>query len=746
MRVQQVNNIRQMTNKGNYYTSPTTTSPPKITTSQWDNNNIQSNESRKDSRSTSQKPIPVRRIRSATNSSLLGKVPNSFAPITSHYALNDTLYQAFYRLLEKKHYPTALSVGLQFCRVALWDIPQHGYYNSPKYHDLKIKSAKNALHVSDVLSGVVVRCAPSIKANGGQELYQEKRKEVELVKSVARDHYHLIVLEDIDISPSKARVNADAVQKRQDAKIDDAHHVGWMDMLDCAEINLNICPYSNPLSSVSEEIDHDNNDAGGREEDDQNIGKDRFDGNKVQRLTPHDEKRHRPKHGPSQIEMSRSSSAPAYLGKSIHSNNHPHAEIREPPPPTTTIFEEDAQLSTIHECTTNEENVMDGESKTEEDLQFESDLERALYLSGLEIQPSYQGTIRDPYIPMTSTQGDGISVLTLTKLYKDDFEELRNNRSIHVSFLDTYQGRVRDSLNGCTVIAPLLAIHHLCDDDTLRQRNDILLQGKEDMDALHRLDTKNFGLHDETIRVVIDVQAAIVAPLVRQRLGLPKDALIIPSDVHDYLIDENFLRQDQFSGVYGGNIMDDEHLTKFIDALSKFGRRQGIDIDTAEPVESRKIAATFFFHEHVISLHRVTKHVITSFEDQGHHPQGATKKRFFTRLGRRKAKKMPNDRNDENIVTLTEEEAWYEIIDSLPGAAMLNRDEDREQIGNHYDFHLKSTARIRCSNTKSLHASLRWYACSKFTPEDQKFIDSYQWNDRNVEFDPRVFQAFVWSD
>jgi hypothetical protein len=601
MRLQQSNEIRPMTSKRDTYYNklPTNVSPSKITASQWDDNNIHSNDhSNKNSKTTtgtSPRPVPVRRIRSATNSSLLGKTPNSFAPITSHYALNDTLYQAFYRLLEKKHYQTALSVGLQFCRVALWDIPQHGYYNSPKYHDLKVKSAKNALHVSDVLSGVVVRCAQSLKANGGQELYREKQKEVELVMNVARDHYHLIALQNINTySSSDVEDIVDKSQKRRDAKGNHVHHAGWMDILDCADINLHICPYSNFLSSVSEENGYEGDDngvVGERKNGDEHVGKGDLEKTQLQLVTQPDEKRKPPtKDVLSQIEMSRSSSAPAHLGKSVHSHSHSNVEIREPPP-TSTIStaivceEEDMQLSTIHECQSKDEYLMNGETKAEVDLRFESDLERALYLSGLEILPMHhQGTT-----PMTHTRGDSVAIQTLSKLYKDDFEEMRNNRSIHVSFLDTYQGRIRDSLNGCTVIAPLLAIHHLCDDDTLRQRNDILLQGKKEVDDLDLChDTKHVGLHDETIRVVIDIQAAIVAPLVRQRVGLPKDALIIPSDVHDYLIDENFLRQDQFGGVFGGNILDDEHLSKFIDTLSKFGRRQGVDIDTAEPVESRK--------------------------------------------------------------------------------------------------------------------------------------------------------------
>ena len=87
---------------------------------------------------------------------------------------------------------------------------------------------------------------------------------------------------------------------------------------------------------------------------------------------------------------------------------------------------------------------------------------------------------------------------------------------------------------------------------------------------------------------------------------------------------------------------------------------------------------------------------------------------------------------------------WFEIIDSLPGASMLSYDEDCREEDLSYT--LSSTARIRCNSAKSLKACLRWYACSKFTESDKKFINSYQWDAMNMEFDPRVFQAFVWSD
>ena len=48
---------------------------------------------------------------------------------------------------------------------------------------------------------------------------------------------------------------------------------------------------------------------------------------------------------------------------------------------------------------------------------------------------------------------------------------------------------------------------------------------------------------------------------------MSKHALIIPSDVHDYLVDENILPQDKFVGVCGGDIMDERHLKELVEMI-----------------------------------------------------------------------------------------------------------------------------------------------------------------------------------
>ena len=601
---------------------------------------------------------------------------------------------------------TALAVGIQYCRVALWDIPQHSYYGSPKYQDLKHESAKCALEVSDLLPVIVQSVSKELQAKG-QNRFNEKLEEVSLLNQLSKEHYHSIV----SLSP----ISLQAKEIKKEVLEVDEGFPNWLKALDCGD-NLDLCV--NPgddkkLASVKEDgsVQAQNGAKSSGTQQDGRSPRDKLE-DQYKKSEP--------------IEFSRTSSAPAHLGKDM--KDRVNSESREPPP---TIEEIDVQYQ-----------IAENESK--EIMQYESDLERALYLSGLEFQTTSQDTsnqVDRRYQYLKPVGSDVVALQTLSQLYRDDFEDLRKSQMIKVSYLETFQGRVKGSVNGCTVIAPLLAIHHLCDDKELEGRNWILNELREPRSMRSFMSTGfGNGIEDELVRVVIDTQAPLLLPQVREKLGLPDGALIIPSDVHDYLIEENFLSQQHFSGVFGGNILDDGHLSQFVDFFASFGRGNG------EGVESRKVAATFFFHEHVISLLRITRRIQTSLRYQ-EIPKVTTKKEkgFFKKFRNRKNKDVP-ETSLADITTIIEEENWFEIIDSLPSAAMLNNDEDREQQTEEECYsHLPVTARIRCKDKKSLHAALRWYACSKFTPDDQKFIDSYQWDDKNMEFDSRVFQGFVWA-
>ena len=183
---------------------------------------------------------------------------------------------------------------------------------------------------------------------------------------------------------------------------------------------------------------------------------------------------------------------------------------------------------------------------------------------------------------------------------------------------------------------------------------------------------------------------------------------------------------EQFLTVCGGNILEEEHLNAFMDELRTVG--------------PKKLAASFFFHEHVITILQL--------------------------------------RRDDSTV-------WFDIIDSLPHAetllhvgeststmsaqgsgrlsdaaigggseASLRFDSEGTAIDGFSHFseefvvdHVPppEAVRIRCLDIESLKATLLWYACSVFTPENRAYIDVYEWDEKLSDFDPRVFQAFLWT-
>jgi hypothetical protein len=331
----------------------------------------------------------------------------------------------------------------------------------------------------------------------------------------------------------------------------------------------------------------------------------------------------------------------------------------------------------------------------------ELEIERALFLSGLEVCPRKTSTEE---LDASANYEDSlnisaisrIDIVTLSELYREDFDSLLETKRVRISRVATYQGRTPGSINGCTLIAPLLCIHHFHDQHVIPDP----------------------GLPDSVIIQAIDQETPEILRELRGSLGLTKDAFIIPSDAHDYLIGRQLLSTDQFVNVCGGNILDDEHVNSFVQVLAS------ADSKTNSTSKVKKVACTLFFHEHVVAIHRLER---------------------------------------ENG------KAWYDIIDSLPLQKTLRlttkMDESRDgppknqDILDLYgssefqDFHpdlseeiVQNTARIRCLDLEALKATLRWYACSKFSRENRIYIDQYPWSDMNTDFDPRVFQTFVWKE
>jgi len=314
--------------------------------------------------------------------------------------------------------------------------------------------------------------------------------------------------------------------------------------------------------------------------------------------------------------------------------------------------------------------------------------------------------------------GNFDSIMSMTLLYREQYRAMYNCGKFHIHFLNTYQGRNPSTTNGCTVIAPLTCVQYF----TSSEEKNVVNNKMETMDELSPW---NNGIPDRLINYVIDEHAASILPDVRRKLRLDHDAFIIPSDVHDHLIDMGLLSTSQFVSVCGGNILDDNHLHSFKMSLLLLD-----DERERMRLKGRKTAATFFFHGHVIALHVIRKNgkeddVSIELIDSLPDPR--------TWVTRRPSNVGQKDRFSQSTPR------WGNIRQQLDD----NEDDDDHGLS-------MNAVRIRCTDIEHFDTLIRHYACSKFSSEERQFMDTTAWEDNNgyceYSFDPRVFQAFIWAE
>lgn len=245
-----------------------------------------------------------------------------------------------------------------------------------------------------------------------------------------------------------------------------------------------------------------------------------------------------------------------------------------------------------------------------------------------------------------SVRKEKVSFRSTKQRAAEKYQELRANNRIKVMSIPTHQGRLGHSTNGCAVISPLVVSRHL--------------HGRS-------------AVTDDEIVSIIDRECGPLLRDIRGKLGLGGDALIIPSDVHDYLVDEKLLSQEAFVGATGGNIMDPKHLAEFLQLL---------DVGEKNSHRDKRTGAALFFREHVVSIVKVP---------------------------------------------LSPGKWCFDLIDSLPGST-------------------GQASRTRCRDLSAFEAYVRYYASKKFSESNCDHIDKNDWNDTMADFDPRVFQGFVWGD
>ena len=341
------------------------------------------------------------------------------------------------------------------------------------------------------------------------------------------------------------------------------------------------------------------------------------------------------------------------------------------------------------------------------------DLRRVLFISGLDIHfnDTDNAASSSSATPMAPTgakkrESAGVSIEILSTCYHEDFDALRTSGRILTRQLPTYQGRVPGSVNGCTIIAPLLCIHHF----------------------LYNSSIPDPGLPDHAIVQVIDEETPNILPMVRESLGLVKDAFLIPADAHDCLISEQYMCHEQFLTVCGGNILEDSHLQAFLDQLGTVG--------------PKKLAASFFFHEHVITILQLRRSQNSAWYDvidSLPHKETLT---FVDETSTTRSSSGTGSVHSNDATTSPKHQDWkwsesVELGDSAEGYFGQNLNEDLRPV---------YATRIRCWDVESLKTTLLWYACSVFSQQNRTYIDNYEWDEKLPDFDPRVFQAFIWRE
>jgi hypothetical protein len=224
------------------------------------------------------------------------------------------------------------------------------------------------------------------------------------------------------------------------------------------------------------------------------------------------------------------------------------------------------------------------------------------------------------------------------------------------------------------------------------------------------------------INEVIDVHTVSVLPTVRSKLGLPPDSFIVPSDVHDYLIDVGLLSTSQFVGVCGGNILDDDHIEQFKSTLLLLD-----DERERERLKGKRLGATFFFAGHVIAFHLINNEGCTHIELIDSLPNHETwSRRLSSDLSSSCEYREPSETSSRS---------------SDPSDGLWERSDkmfDYEQNRN--------AVRVRCLDVRHMDTLVRHYALAKFSDEEKRFCDEQVWQEANSSFDPRVFQAFIWAE
>ena len=783
-------------------------------------------------------PPPMTQL---TRRSTLHKTTASLAsyratPITKHYSLNNQILTAFEHQYESKLYNVAYAIGLQFVETALLEIPKHGYFYSTRHTDDRMTNSLNAIRVSSMLRTILeqqqehptqdfgldvsleykkvqtlasLAVAQSESANNDQYDGPRARVEAELHKMKKQENPTMLLgdacgplMESFSetMCPPGGFASFMPATPRTSATAANAASTGQPQSPGLSHIRTTSSGYAQipgPLDPPTERtvstmmremMEHPHaarGDSGDSKPDPPSLQTMRSSAMTVPAPPPLLEngvnsggwsgmqELDRPEFG---RQMSgRTYADHVALERALYLSGlevQPDMMQQQDVLVGRTGSAGHASLGghsggVIHENNTDDDQWMLEHALKESEREMErlqmaeaQQILEACQQSEKQQQDQALQQYADFHVPsapqlqrrMTKTR---LEIETLHMLYHEDFVSLWNSGRVRVTHVDTYQGKNPGSTNGCTVIAPLLCIHHFINyaEPTSSGRGD------------------DPGLPDETVKVVIDEEVPSILPKVREELGVAKDAFLIPSDAHDYLLQNQLLSQDQFVTVIGGNILDERHLNVLMRTLVD-GTPPPPPVEENEEPAGPKVEVV----GETKSSEDTTNSKSNEAENNNHNNNSDANE--SNNDPPPKPRKIRPDAKiactlffHEHVVSVLKlrrsngGKAWYDIIDSLPNKSMLSRKlgtslaakQDPEPAAadgpvDEFGFSLSdleppmNAARVRCLDEEALSVALKWYACAKFNSENLNYIDAYPWNDNSTDFDPRVFQAFVWTE
>jgi len=641
------------------------------------------------------------------HTSAQGGVNAPLTPLSEHYATNETLLSLFSTLYEKDQFSVAYAAGVKFVEVALLQIPKNGYFKSKKYRKQRTKSAADALRVTKLLGGIVDEMEQdeeTIKNGGGTEKVAKMQK----LATLAQKSFEEAIDDELNDDNDE---EGGATSHSQDCDLAQQVSRFWKEWANvgCSIDNMLTMPEhcctlfgGDNMDNVVQEgvVVHDKSEV-------------------VQSSNTRKESQsfqQRQDCGPA---TSRRRSFKVTEESQQQHKEHVVVSVKQSQTECSEVAsfgrEEDSLISAGKESRTIKAQHAVGltEAREEEKSELRADQvdesrsdevdEGLKVVLSMSVAESISSTIStsDIYGTKRDKPGAKVPVAMVVKQYREKYESLRENGSIHVRFLDTYQGRISESTNGCTVVAPLMCINYF---------------------TSQRTDTTN-GIADEMINEVIDVHTVRILPEVRRKLGLPPDSFIVPSDVHDYLIDEGLLSTSQFVGVCGGSILDDDHIEQFKSTLLLLNDKR-----ERERLRGKRLGATFFFAGHVVALHVINHEGCNHVELIDSLPNHKT---WVRQSSSSPDVSCCEDRDPSETSSRFSDDCFDEIWDR---SERFDYEQNRNAV------------RVRCLDERHVDTLIRHYALAKFSDEEKKFCDEHVWQEANSSFDPRVFQAFIWAE